>query len=83
MKKQKGILVKKVLFLDRDGVINKKNYLYKVEEFIEGVFDSCKFFQDRGYEIIITSQAGIARGYYTEENFYKLSDWMLEKFKKN
>jgi len=86
MKRQKGILVKKALFLDRDGVINKeKNYLYKVEEFefIDGVFDTCKFFQDRGYElIIITNQAGIARGYYTEEDFHKLNDWMLEEFKK-
>ncbi len=86
MKKQKGILVKKALFLDRDGVINKeKNYLYKIEdfEFIDGVFESCKFFQDRGYEIIIiTNQAGIARGYYTEEDFHRLNNWMLDEFKK-
>jgi len=78
--------VKKALFLDRDGVINKeKNYLYKIEdfEFIDGVFDTCKFFQNRGYEIIIiTNQAGIARGYYTEEDFHKLNNWMLDEFKK-
>jgi len=77
--------MKKVLFLDRDGVINKeKNYLYKIEdfEFIDGVFETCKYFQDRGYLIvIITNQAGIARGKYTEEDFTILTQWMLEKFK--
>jgi len=40
--------MKKALFLDRDGVINKEvNYLYKIDEFefIEGVFEACQFFQ--------------------------------------
>lgn len=74
----------KALFLDRDGVINKeKNYLYKIEdfEFIDGVFETCRYFQDLGYLIIIiTNQAGIARGIYTENDFEILTDWMLEKF---
>jgi len=78
--------VKKALFLDRDGVINKeKNYLYKIEdfEFIDGVFEVCRYFQDKGYLIIIvTNQAGIARGKYTEENYQRLTRWMLEEFKK-
>ncbi|MBD3842389.1 MAG: D-glycero-beta-D-manno-heptose 1,7-bisphosphate 7-phosphatase [Campylobacterales bacterium] len=74
----------KALFLDRDGVINKeKNYLYKKEdfEFIDGVFETCKYFQDRGYLIIIiTNQAGIARGKYTEEDFEILTKWMIKEF---
>ncbi len=74
----------KAIFLDRDGVINKeKNYLYKKEdfEFIDGVFDACKYFQKLGYQlIIITNQSGIARGYYQEEDFQKLTQWMLRKF---
>jgi D-glycero-D-manno-heptose 1,7-bisphosphate phosphatase len=76
----------KALFLDRDGVVNKeKNYLYKIEdfEFIDGVFETCKYFQDKGYLIIIiTNQAGIARGKYTEKDFEKLTMWMIEEFKK-
>jgi len=79
-------MMKRALFLDRDGVINKeKNYLYKIEdfEFIDGVFETCKYFQDKGYLIIIiTNQAGIARGKYSEEDFTKLTDWMLREFKK-
>ena len=30
--------------------------------------------------IIITTQSGIARGYYTEEDFQKLNEWMLHDF---
>lgn len=76
----------KALFLDRDGVINKeKNYLFKIEEFefIDGVFDVCRYFQDKGFLIIVvTNQAGIARGKYTEKNYLDLTEWMLLQFKK-
>ena len=63
----------KALFLDRDGVINKEvNYLFKIEDFIfnKGIFSLCKKFQDKGYKIIVvTNQAGIARGFYKENDF--------------
>ncbi|MNI33878.1 D-glycero-alpha-D-manno-heptose-1,7-bisphosphate 7-phosphatase [compost metagenome] len=76
----------KALFLDRDGVINiEKNYVYKIEdfEFIDGIFEVTKYFQDLGYLlIVITNQAGIGRGYYTEEDFAVLNDWMINQFKK-
>jgi D-glycero-D-manno-heptose 1,7-bisphosphate phosphatase len=75
----------KALFLDRDGVINKEvNYLYKIEdfEFLEGVIETCRYFQNAGYLLfVITNQAGIARGYYTEDDFHILNNWMLEQFK--
>ena len=74
----------KVLFLDRDGVINLDHgYTYKIDqfEFIDGVFDACKMFADAGYQIIvITNQSGIARGYYTEDDFWDLTEWMLQQF---
>ena len=79
-------MMNKALFLDRDGVVNKeKNYLYKIEdfEFIDGVFDTCRYFQDKGYLIIIiTNQAGIARGKYTEKDFAILTNWMIKEFEK-
>jgi len=75
---------KSALFLDRDGVINiEKNYLHKVEdfEFIEGIFELCKKYQDLGYLIIVvTNQSGIARGYYSEEAFETLTRWMVDVF---
>ena len=75
----------KAIFLDRDGVVNvEKNYVYKIEdfEFIDGIFDLCRKYQEQGYLLfIITNQAGIARGYYTEEQFFSLTDWMVNKFR--
>jgi len=77
----------KALFLDRDGVVNiEKDYLYEIEdfEFIEGIFSLCNYYQELGYIIIIvTNQSGIARKYYSEEDFNKLSTWMVTEFKKN
>ena len=75
----------KVIFLDRDGVINKEvGYLHKIEdfEFINGVFDACLDFQSSGYKIIIvTNQSGIERGFYIEKDFHTVTDWMLNQFK--
>ena len=75
----------KTIFLDRDGVINKEiNYLHKIDEFefIDGIFDTCLHFQSLGYKIIIiTNQSGISRGYYTESDYQKVTQWMLNQFK--
>lgn len=75
----------KAIFLDRDGTINvEKHYLYKIEdfEFLPGVVDALKILQEAGYLlIIITNQSGIGRGYYTEEDFQKLNDWMISTLK--
>ena len=75
----------KVIFLDRDGVINiDKHYVHKIEdfEFYENIFDICKYFQELGYEIIIiTNQSGIGRKYFTQSDFSKLTKWMLDKFR--
>ncbi len=80
------MLPKKALFLDRDGVINiEKNYLYKQEdfEFVDGIFDLCRYFQSEGFAIVVvTNQSGICRGYYSEADFKKLTEWMEAEFAK-
>jgi len=79
--------MRKALFLDRDGVINiEKNYLYKIEEFefINGIFELCKYYSSLGYLIIVvTNQSGIARDYYSENDFNKLTSWMIKQFLNN
>ena len=78
--------MQKALFLDRDGVINiEKDYLYKIEdfEFIDGIFELCKYYKALDYLIIVvTNQSGIARNYYTENDFNLLTSWMKEEFLK-
>jgi len=74
----------KVIFLDRDGVINQEiGYLHKIKDFkfIDGIFEACKHFQSLGYKlIVVTNQSGIARGYYKEEDFHILTKWMIVQF---
>jgi len=74
----------KVVFLDRDGVINEEvGYLHKIKDFkfINGVIDSCNYFLSLGYQIIVvTNQSGIGRGLYKEEDFHILNQWMLDNF---
>lgn len=77
----------KTIFLDRDGVINKEvGYLSRINdfEFINGIFEVCKYLINLDYKIIIiTNQSGISRGLYTENDFKILNEWMLTQFKKN
>ena len=80
-------MASKALFLDRDGVINvEKNYLYKIEdfEFIDGIFELCRYYLAKEYKIfVVTNQSGIARGYYSVDDFLKLTDFMEKEFLKN
>lgn len=75
--------MQKAVFLDRDGVVNvEKDYTYKIEEFefVDSLFPSLMYLQDLGYKLfIITNQSGIARGYYTEQDYKILTNWMLDQ----
>lgn len=77
----------KAIFLDRDGTINvEKDYLYKISdfEFLPGAVGALRILQAAGFQlIIITNQSGIARGFYTENDYHALNDWMLEELKRN
>jgi D-glycero-D-manno-heptose 1,7-bisphosphate phosphatase len=74
----------KALFLDRDGVINiERCYVHRRQDFSfqEGIFDLCQAAQSLGYLLlVVTNQAGIARGYYTESEFLELTEWMIGEF---
>jgi len=80
-------VLRKALFLDRDGTINvEKNYVFRKEdvEFIPGIFDLVRKFSNEGFIIIIiTNQSGIARGYYSEEDFRELTGWMNLQFRQH
>lgn len=74
----------RALFLDRDGVINiNHGYVHRPEnfEFIDGIFELARAAHSHHYKlVVITNQAGIARGFYSEQQFHDLTAWMCDKF---
>ena len=77
-------VMRPALFLDRDGVINVDHaYVHhpKDFQFIEGIFELVAAANKAGYlVVVVTNQAGIGRGYYTEADFHALTEWMREQF---
>jgi D-glycero-D-manno-heptose 1,7-bisphosphate phosphatase len=72
------------LFLDRDGVINVDHgYIHRAEEFefVGGIFELVATANRLGYlVVVVTNQAGIGRGYYSEAEFHALTNWMKSRF---
>lgn len=68
------------LFLDRDGVVNLDlGYVCHVQEFvlIRGIVKLIRSANELGMPVIIvTNQAGIGRGLYSEDDFSQLNAWM-------
>ena len=59
----------KVIFLDRDGVINREigNYVYNLKDFVinDGLEQALDIWGREGYSfVIVTNQGGIAKGLY-------------------
>jgi len=75
---------RQALFLDRDGVINLDHgYIHRKEDFhfVEGIFEVVGAARAAGYLIVVvTNQAGIGRGYYSEADFWELMHWVSEEF---
>jgi D,D-heptose 1,7-bisphosphate phosphatase len=78
---------KKAIFLDRDGVINEEvSYLSNPDafEFIEGSIEALKILKQKNYLlIVITNQAGIARGFFSEQTLKVIHAKMTKILKQN
>jgi D-glycero-D-manno-heptose 1,7-bisphosphate phosphatase len=72
------------LFLDRDGVINiDQGYVHRPDQvtFCDGIFELVAAARALGMSVVVvTNQAGIGRGLYTEADFTALRDWMHARF---
>ena len=70
----------KAVFFDRDGVINVDHgYVGDIAkfDFIKGVKEALADIKAAGFlTVMVTNQSGIARGFYTEADFKKLSLYM-------
>ncbi len=77
-------MLRPALFLDRDGVINEDlSYVYRPEDFhfVDGIFELVAAANQIGcLVIVVTNQAGIGRGYYSEADFHALTAWMRHIF---
>ncbi len=82
---------KKIVFLDRDGVINQdsfgktpNNYVEKWEHFhfVDNSKEGIKSLCDNGFEIVIISnQAGVSKGYYSQETLDEITSNMVTEIK--
>jgi len=82
--------MKKIVFLDRDGIINKKtpisDYVKRWEEFkfLPGAIGAIKLLNDNGFKVVvITNQAGIAKGRFSLGDLRRIHDNMQKELKKH
>lgn len=77
---------RRALFLDRDGVVNvDRAYVHRPEdtEWVPGIFALVAAAATAGFlPIVVTNQAGIARGLYGEDAFLGYTAWMHAEFTK-
>jgi D-glycero-D-manno-heptose 1,7-bisphosphate phosphatase len=80
-------MANKVIFLDRDGVINWDpigDYIKKKEDFrfLSGVADALKKLNDNGYRIVVISnQAGVGDGVFSEDGLKEVNEKFKEEAK--
>ena len=77
---------KPAIFLDRDGtLIVETGYLYEPDkvELIPDAGEAVRRLTDVGFDLfIVTNQAGIGRGYYTEEQMHAVNERVAGEFAK-
>lgn len=77
--------MERVIFLDRDGTINREvSYLYRKAdlELLAGVPEAVRLWKAAGFRIVVvTNQAGVARGYYQEQDVERLHQYLNEQLK--
>ena len=79
----------KIAFLDRDGVINSSKinsgYIGKIKDFkwLKGSKKAIKYLKSKEFKVVIvTNQSGIARGYFSLKDLYKINRHIVSELKK-
>ncbi|TNG94193.1 D-glycero-beta-D-manno-heptose 1,7-bisphosphate 7-phosphatase [Pasteurellaceae bacterium USgator11] len=71
--------MEKAIFLDRDGTLNVDHgYVHEIDQFdfINGSIEALAELKKMGYLLVlVTNQSGIARGYFSEDQFLQLTEW--------
>ncbi len=81
---------KKIVFLDRDGVINEfpgnGNYVTKVKEFhfIPGALEALKRLKENGYTVfVVSNQAGVGKGIYSQDKLDRITRRMTAEVRRS
>ncbi|MCX6117245.1 MAG: HAD family hydrolase [Proteobacteria bacterium] len=79
--------MRKVIFLDRDGVLNLDlGYTYKAKDLkiIEGVPKALEVLAQMGFDfVIVTNQSGVARGLYSLADVDAFNEALLSEIQKS
>jgi D-glycero-D-manno-heptose 1,7-bisphosphate phosphatase len=76
----------KAAILDRDGtLIEDRDYAYKIKDFklLPSVIEGLKLLQQDYLLFIVTNQSGIGRGYYSEVDFFKFNNHLIQVLEEN
>ena len=77
--------MRKAVFFDRDGVINiDYGFVGKIENYdlVQGVPQALHHLKELGFLLVlVTNQSGIARGKYTEADFFKVTQFLQENLR--
>ncbi|MDD4910317.1 MAG: HAD family hydrolase [Candidatus Omnitrophica bacterium] len=78
----------KIVFLDRDGVINKypgdDSYVTSWKEFVflPGAIDAIKKLNKAGFKVcVVSNQSGVGRGLFSQDSLNEITQKMLSKLK--
>lgn len=76
----------KIIFLDRDGVINQypgdSKFVtdWKEFKFLPGVFEAIRRLKENGFKIfVVSNQAGVSQGIYSQEKLDQITENMLKE----
>lgn len=80
----------KIVFLDRDGVINLSNlnngYVGSLKHFrwVPGAVKAIKYLNDKNYKVVVaTNQSGVARGFFSIKDVKTIHSFIQKKLKEN
>ncbi len=80
----------KVVFLDRDGVINEfpgnGNYVTKVKDFrfLPRSLQAIRSLTEQDYKIfVVSNQAGVGKGVYSQNKLNRITRFMLQRVERN
>ncbi len=85
-----GLMMKKAIFLDRDGVINevktdRVKFVNTPEQFyfLEGVQEAVKLLSDSGFLLfVVTNQGGVGLGFLSHDDLHLIHAHMVNELEK-